>query len=335
MNQKNDDENSDINKDNNDDDSDIEYDFTSEKTKSLNKFPSKMLKSDDFYLDETSKNFSKSLKFNSHKCYAPKPKIKQSSKSPSPIIYEKQSNIININTKEKTVIEDALTEKEQSLDNESSYSSDFENINNNKNNINNDSAYSNQFIGNNNYIISKNLLEISDKKNKDKNEGLYENKINIIEDSKDINNLQSYNHKTISSFPIKKYYSNTITKWNMKAIRSSLFRAKMKSLKEKFREVEYSIKEKMKIKYGLDIKNNRTKKKGYNADFCKIIPINNNKNEEDKKEEEIEDMSSFRKTISYNVSKFNLEKNKNNEDKGITIYDVLITNKKNKNEKIN
>jgi hypothetical protein len=46
-------------------------------------------------------------------------------------------------------------------------------------------------------------------------------------------------------------------------------------------------------------------------------------------------MSSFRKTISYNVSKFNLEKNKNNEEKGITIYDVLITNKKNKNEKIN
>ena len=337
MNQKNDVENSEIIQDNNCDDSDIEYDFTSEKTKSLNKFPLKMLTNDDFYLDDTHKNFSKSLKFNSHKCFAPKPKIKQSSKNPTPIIYEKQPDFSNINVKENVVIEDALTEKEESLDNESSFSSDFENLNDNynKNNINNDFNYYNQFTNNNNYIISKNLLDISDKKFEDKNEGLNENKINIIKESKDINNLQLFGHKTITSFPIKNNNTNAFIKDNMKAIRSSLFRAKMKSLKEQFREVEYSIKDKTLKKYGLDIKNNKTKKLGHNIDFCKIIPINN-KNEDsnsEKNDEEIEDMSNFRNTIGFNASKLRAKKNKNSEDKGITIYDVLVTNKKNKSEK--
>ena len=333
MNQKNDDENSD-----NGDDSYIEYDFTSEKTKSLNKFPSKMLSNDEYYFDDTHKNFSKSLKFNSHKCFAPKPKIKQSSKNPTPIIYEKQSEISNINAKENVVIEDALTEKEESLDNESSFSSDFENLNDNynKNNINNDFNYYNQFTNNNNYIISKNLLDISDKKFEDKNEGLNENKINIIKESKDINNLQLYGHKTITSFPLKNNNANAFIKENMKAIRSGLFRAKMKSLKEQFGEVEYSIKDKILKKYGLDIKSNKTKKLGHNIDFYKIIPINNNKNEDSnsvKKDEEIEDMSNFRNTIGFNASKLRAKKNKNNEEKGITIYDVLLTNKKNKSEK--
>ena len=44
-------------------------------------------------------------------------------------------------------------------------------------------------------------------------------------------------------------------------------------------------------------------------------------------------MTNFRKTISYNVSKLNLLNKQKNDDKGITIYDVLITNKKNKKEK--
>jgi hypothetical protein len=331
MNQKNDDENPDINGDKNDIDSDIDYDFISEKTKSLNKFPSKMLTSEDFYLDETNKNFSKSLKFNSHKCFAPKQKIKQSSKNPTPIIYEKQSDIININTKEKIVIEDALTEKEESLDNESSFSSDCENEKciYNKSNKNNDSNYCLQFS---NYIISKNLLDIPDKKNEDKNEGLYENKINIIEDIKD-NKNQISEDKNHTSFPIKMTNTNIFTKGYIKAIRSSLFRAKMKSLKEKFREVEYTVKDKMKKKFRLDIEKNKSKKICHNIDYCKIIPINNNKKEDiiiDKKDEDIEDMSNFRKTISYNVSKF---KRENNEKKGFTIYDVLLTNKKNKSEK--
>ena len=54
---------------------------------------------------------------------------------------------------------------------------------------------------------------------------------------------------------------------------------------------------------------------------------------EDKKDEEEENMSNLRKTISYNYSKLNFEKNKNIENKGITIYDVLRTNTKNKYEK--
>ena len=332
MNQNNDDENSDINIDKKDDGSDIEYDFTS---KSLNKFPTKMLTNNDFYLDDTRKSFSKSLKFNSHKCFAPKPKIKQSNKNPTPIIYEKQSDIYNINVKEKIVIEDALTEKEPSLDNDNSFSSDFENLNNdyNKNYKNTDVNYSRQFS---NYIISKNLLDISEKKNEDKNEGLCQDQINIIEDIKEKNNLQKYEDKANTSYPIKIAYTNAFIKGNIKGIRSSIYRAKMKSLKEKYREVEYSIKDKIKKKYRLDIENKKTKKLGYNKDFCKIIPISNNKKEdmiEDKKDEDEENMSNLRKTISYNDSKLNFEKNKTNENKGITIYDVLLTNTKNKYEK--
>jgi len=47
----------------NSEDPDIEYndDFTSEKTKSLNKFPLKLITSDEFYLGDLNKNFSKSL----------------------------------------------------------------------------------------------------------------------------------------------------------------------------------------------------------------------------------------------------------------------------------
>ena len=339
MNQKTEVESIDFNKKKSED-PDIEYndDFTSEKTKSLNKFPLKILINNDFYLDDIYKNFSKSLKFNSHKCYAPKPIIMQSSKNPTPIIFEKQSDINNLNIQKKIIIEDALTEKELSFDNESSYSSDFENGNKNslncdinKNNNNIDLNYNNQIIdfNNSNYIISKNLLDISDKKGEDKNEGLYENKINIIEEN---NNLYSYEHKTITSFPINSY-NIYYTKGNIKSIRNSLYRVKMKCLREKYREVEYSIKERMKIKYCLDIRNNKSKKLGHNnIDFCKIIPINNDIKEENignnKKGEGIEDMSNLRKTISYNTTKLNLENNKKNEEKEIKIYDILKKNKK-------
>lgn len=342
MNQKNDVDNFDLNKDNNDDDFDLDYkddDFMSAKTKSLNKFPLKKLLSNEFYLDDIYKNFSKSLKFNSHKCFAPKPTIIQSSKNPTPIIFEKQSNFHNLNIQDDIIKKDAFSEKEISLGNESSFSSDFENENiqsNNKKIIYNDINYNNlNNYNNNNYIISKNLLDISDKKSEDKNESLYENKINSIEDDKDNTNLKLYEHKTITSFPIKNNYNDNYAKGNIKAIRNSLFRAKIKSLKKKCREVEYKIKDKMKIKYGLNIYNNESKKIEYNFEFCKVIPINNNKKEENnnvdkKNDEDNEDMSKFRKTISYNNSKMNIENNKKKEDKGITIYDILLINKNNK-----
>jgi len=84
---------------------------------------------------------------------------------------------------------------EISLGNESSFSSDFENENieiNNKKIIYNDINYNNlNNYNSNNYIISKNLLDIPDKKSEDKNESLYENKINFIEDDKTIQQLQA------------------------------------------------------------------------------------------------------------------------------------------------
>ena len=164
---------------------------------------------------------------------------------------------------------------------------------------------------------------------------LYENKINIIEDEKEKenNNLKIYEHKTITSFPVKNNYNENYTKGNIKAIRNSLFRAKMKCLKDKNKETEYSIKDNLKIKYRLNLINNKSKKIGNNYEFCKVIPINNFKKEENNKnEDENEDMSNFRKTISYNTSKLNLENKKKKEGKGITIYDVLLSNKKNKKE---
>ena len=254
MNQKNDVDNFELNKENNDEDFDLDYndDFISAKTKSLNKFPLKKLLSNEFYIDDTYKNFSKSLKFNSHKCFAPKPIIIQSSKNPTPIIFEKQSSINNLNIQDDIIKKDAFSEKEISLGNESSFSSDFENENieiNNKKIIYNDINYNNlNNYNSNNYIISKNLLDIPDKKSEDKNESLYENKINFIEDDKDKTNLKLYEHKTITSFPIKNNYNDNYAKGNIKAIRNSLFRAKIKSLKEKFREAEYKINDKMKIK---------------------------------------------------------------------------------------
>jgi hypothetical protein len=346
MKQKNDVENIRQDLENNNDNIQIEYndddDFELEKTKSLNKFPLKVI-NNEFYLDDIYKNFSKSLNFNFNKCFAPKPKIKQSSRNPTPIIYEKQTDISNLKTQDHIITEDAYSEKEISLDNES-FSSDFENQNNeiniinnnNKNTVNNDFIYNNKNMNNNNYIISKNLLDNnSDKKSEDKNINLYENKINIIEDDKKNNNLKIYEHKTISVFPVKNNYNDTYVKGNLKAIRNSLYRAKLKCLKENNREVEYFIRDKTKKKYGLDLINNKSKKNTHNFDFCKVIPININKKEEDnnKNDEEIGDMSNFRKTISYNTSKLNLENKKKKEGKGITIYDVLLTNKKNKNEK--
>ena len=341
MNQKNVVENNDLEINTDDNDIQIEYnnDFESEKTKSLNKFPLKIITNNEFYLDDIYKNFSKSLNFNFHKCFAPKPKIKQSSKNPTPIIYEKQMDIYNLNTQAEIYNEDAYSEKELSLDNESSYSSDYENqikeINNN--NINNDVLNKNKNISNNNnYIISKNLLDNnSEKKSEDKNIELYENKINIIEDEKEKenNNLKIYEHKTITSFPVKNNYNENYTKGNIKAIRNSLFRAKMKCLKDKNKETEYSIKDNLKIKYRLNLINNKSKKIGNNYEFCKVIPINNFKKEDNNKnDDENEDMSNFRKTISYNTSKLNLENKKKKEGKGITIYDVLLSNKKNKKE---
>ena len=338
MNQKNDVEKIYQNQEENEEDNYFDYndDFISDKTKSLNKFPLKLITNEDFYLDDFYKNFSKSLKFNSHKCFAPKPKIKQSSKNPTPLIFEKQNEIKNLNTDIRILNEDAYSEKELSL-NESSFSSDFENEINNKKSDNNDLMNNLSINNNNNYIISKSLLEnnYSDKKSEDKDLGLFENKINVVEDEKEIKDLKKYGHKTITVFSIKNNNNDIYQKGNIKSIRNSLFRAKLKILKDKNKEVEYFIKNKMKIKYRLNLINNNSKKNNHNFDFYKIIPININNDEEksNQKGNNIDDMSNFRQTIKYNNSKLNSMNKEENKEKGVTIYDVLLTNKKNKSQK--
>ena len=58
--------------------------------------------------------------------FFPKAQNKQSNKNPTPIIYEKQMDIYNLNTQAEIYNEDAYSEKELSLDNGSSSSSDNE-----------------------------------------------------------------------------------------------------------------------------------------------------------------------------------------------------------------
>lgn len=324
------------------------YDFELEKTKSLNRFPLKEITYSEFYLDDKYKNFSKSLNFNFHKCFAPKIKIKQSSKNPTPIIFEKQNDFydlnLNLNKQKRKIIEDNYTysEKELSLDNESSFSSDIEKeykdinyIKNNTIDINSDLIYNNQIINfnNNNYLLSKNLLDDnSDKKDVNRNLLLSKNKIiinnkdNKIEDEKQkqSDNSKFYGHKTITDFSLKNNFIDNQTKNNIKSIRSSLHRAKLKSMKRKNKEVEYTMKDEMKMKYGLNIVSYHNKKNKFDYNY-NIIPINDN-NDSQK-------IPNLRKTISFNASKLNFENKNNNSNKGITIYDVLLINKKNKNEK--
>ena len=68
----------------------IEYneDFDSNKTKSLIKFPNK---NKEFNIDNPSKNFSKSLNFNSRQCYAPKIKYKKKQKKTFTNFFQKNS----------------------------------------------------------------------------------------------------------------------------------------------------------------------------------------------------------------------------------------------------
>ena len=93
---------------------------------------------------------------------------------------------------------------------------------------------------------------------------------------------------------------------------------KLKSAKFKNKEEQHYLKENIKKKYGLDIQN-KIKKKSYLCNDIKIIPINEINNDN-------ENMNKFRKTIGFNMGKNN---SKNEEKRGITVYDALI-NKKNK-----
>ena len=93
-----------------------EEDFETEKTKSVSKFPTnKIISNNDFTLEEMPKNFSKSLKFNFPGHFAPKLKIRYSNKIPAPLNFRKytsQENTYN----EDVENENALSEKDASFD---------------------------------------------------------------------------------------------------------------------------------------------------------------------------------------------------------------------------
>ena len=299
MNKKNDYENI-ILENNNDVEIEYNEDFTSEKIKSLNKFPTKLNNNKEFYVDNSRKNFSKSLNFNFRQCFAPISKKKKSNKDPAPLKFKKNENINKYNNHQQIIAEDALSEKESSLNDESSLSEDSEindndeikDIENNTDNNNINNEYNNQ-------------------KDEDINE--IKNKI-----------MKNYEHKTISVFNSKN--KNNLDNNNMKVLRNELSKIKLKCLKEYYKEVEYAIKNKDKNKYRLDL----IKKKNENDKEYRIITINKieEKKNQSEDEDENQDMSNFRTTISFMGSKLNKEKkNKKKENKGVTIFDVLIGKK--------
>ena len=293
----------------NNDDIEIEYneDFSSEKTKSLTKFPIKITKNNEFNIDNSRQNFSKSLNFNFRQCFAPKSKSKKSSKNPTPIIFKKNKNLNSLDTQEEIINEDFLSEKGSSLNNDSFYSSDSEKINE----LNDDNnKLNNIIIENENIINDEKNINYEIKKNDNTNK-----------------NIKSYEHKTIS-FLQGKITSNKNIK-DIKKVRINLLKIKFEALSKIYKEMEYKIKEKYKIKYNLDLIQNLEKLKGDNN--YKIIKINDIEENINPKEEEDsnEDMSKFRKTISFSKSKFNKELNKKDENKGFTIFDILTNKKKN------
>ena len=287
----------------NNDEIEIEYneDFSSEKTKSLTKFPTKITKNDEFHVDNSRKNFSKSLNFNFRQCFAPKIRSKKSSKNPTPIFKKNKSNI---NNQEHIITEDFLSDKGSSLNNDSFEASDLEN-NNEESNIQNNIIYENKDF---------NVI------NNEKNNNEIQKKDNIIINK----NLKCYEHKTIS-FLQGKVSSNKNSK-DIKRARMNLLKIKNEALDKMYKETEYKIKENNKNRYNLDLIQNSEKYKHDNE--YKVIKINDIEDEDEE-----EDMSKFRTTISFNKSKIkkaNKEVSKNNEieNKGYTIYDVLRNNKK-------
>ena len=273
----------------------IEYneDFDSNKTKSLTKFPNK---NKEFKLDNPSKNFSKSLNFNSRQCFAPKIKFKKNNKRPSPIFFKKIQNEYTMKTQCEAISEDLLSEKESSLSNESSssdYSSDNLEDNNNNNNVKNS------------------------QQNKNKNE-----KSNIIKEKENKNDMKTYEHKTIAVFPHQSDKDKQ-NKNNIKIFRNSLHKIKSKYSKIKNKEQEFTLKNKFKKKFRLDLIISN-KKNNINNEYI-VIPINNNNdNTKSNSDDDSDDVSNLRETISYNQSKLKKDKEKKKDSQQvINIYEVL------------
>ena len=286
----------------------IEYneDTDATKTKSLKKFPKKTV---EFNIDNPSQHFSKSLNFNSHKCYAPKIKHKQYLKKPSPIFFKKIKYNNNMNIPNEQVIEEILSEKEPSLMDEDS-SSDFiiDNIDESNNN-NKENKYESEPKENPNKKPIDDLINIykEDKKTREEKN----------------NDFKLYEHKTIGTFA----FHNNVDIQNknpIKYYRNNLYRIKMKYAKIINREQEFYPKDELKNKYKLNLIFNN-KKTNIDNEY-KIIPINNDENSDSDEENEI--TPNLRGTISYNQSKLKKEKNdekKNEKDKPkiVNILEVL------------
>ena len=274
----------------------IEYneDFDSNKTKSLTKFPNK---NKEFKLDNPSKNFSKSLNFNSRQCFAPKIKFKKNNKRPSPIFFKKIQNEYTMKTQCEAISEDLLSEKESSLSNESS-SSDYSSDNLEDNNNNNNEKNSQQ--------------------NKNKNE-----KSNIKKEKENKNDMKTYEHKTIAVFPHQSDKDKQ-NKNNIKIFRNSLHKIKSKYSKIKNKEQEFTLKNKFKKKFRLDLIISN-KKNNINNEYI-VIPINNNNdNTKSNSDDDSDDVSNLRETISYNQSKLKKDKEKKKDSQQvINIYNFLI-----------
>jgi hypothetical protein len=258
----------------------IEYneDFDSNKTKSLIKFPNK---NKEFNIDNPSKNFSKSLNFNSRQCYAPKIKYKKNKKRPSPIFFKKIQNEFTMKRQCDAISEDLLSEKESSLSDDSSSSE---------------------------YSLN-NIEEENNNQNNEKNEN-------------DKGNIKKiYEHKTIAVFP-HQGNKDKQNKNSIKIFRNNLHKIKMKYSQIKNKEQEFTLKNKFKKKFKLDLILNN-KKNIINNEYI-VIPINNNENTKSDSEDDSGDVSKLRGTISYNQSKLKKDKeNKKESHQVINIYEVL------------
>ena len=273
----------------------IEYneDFDSNKTKSLTKFPNKNI---EFDLDDGSNNFSKSLNFNSHKCFAPKVKFKPCLKKPSPIFFKKVNAKFHANN--EIISEELLSEKESSLMDESS-SSDYivDNTENDKEDEINDNKLKNNIAKN---PIMKPIDELIDIYKKD------------IKPQKE-NNIKLYEHKSIGTF-LSQRNIDCKCKNLIKNFRNNLYRTKLKYARIKNKEQEYKLKDSNFKKFGLDLV---IVNKKSNNDYT-IIPINDNDNSNS--DEDPDDMDNLRGTISYNKSKTgDIKESK----KRVNIFDVL------------
>ena len=96
----------------------------------------------------------------------------------------------------------------------------------------------------------------------------------------------------------------------------------MKYSQIKNKEQEFTLKNKFKKKYKLDLILNN-KKNNINNEYI-VIPINNNENTKSDSEDDSGDVSNLRGTISYNQSKLKKDKeNKKDTHQVINIYEVL------------